>query len=176
VLQVNSGATAPEWGTIATGGMTLISTTTLSGATTTLSSIPQTFNDLYVLLVSPTLDVLGRVQLSPNNSSVLSNYQLVKDNSAANGQVNEPIALSGLDAILATGGDHAFACTINNYASTTAYKPFFTYGFGTKNDSTNKTYFSGGAFRSNTEITSLVVNYSNAAVATGGTVFLYGVK
>jgi hypothetical protein len=37
VLTVNSGATAPEWVTSTSGGMTLLSTTTLSGATTTIS-------------------------------------------------------------------------------------------------------------------------------------------
>ena len=37
VLQVNSGATAPEWATPAAGGMTLLSTTTLSSTSTTIS-------------------------------------------------------------------------------------------------------------------------------------------
>jgi hypothetical protein len=39
VLAVNSGATAPEWQTISSGGMTLISTTTLTGSSILLSSI-----------------------------------------------------------------------------------------------------------------------------------------
>jgi hypothetical protein len=41
VLRVNSGATAPEWGTIASGGMTLLNSgnTTLSGSTITFSSL-----------------------------------------------------------------------------------------------------------------------------------------
>lgn len=53
VLRVNSGATAPEWFTpAAAGGMTLINTggTTLSGSTTTISSIPTTYRKLFILL------------------------------------------------------------------------------------------------------------------------------
>ena len=50
VLTVNSGATAPEWAAAAVGGMTLISTTTLTGASVTLSSIPTTYKDLYLVI------------------------------------------------------------------------------------------------------------------------------
>ena len=50
-LRVNSGATAPEWFTPgASGGMTLISTTTLSGSSVTLSSIPQTYKNLQLII------------------------------------------------------------------------------------------------------------------------------
>ena len=47
VLAVNSGATAPEWVTPTSGGMTLLSTTTLSGTTTTVSITPTGYNYLY---------------------------------------------------------------------------------------------------------------------------------
>jgi hypothetical protein len=51
VLQVNSGATAPEWATPASGGgMTLISTTTLTGASVSLTSIPGTYKNLQLVL------------------------------------------------------------------------------------------------------------------------------
>jgi len=48
VLTVNSGATAPEWGSASS--VTLISTTSMTGTNTiTLSSIPQTYSYLYLL-------------------------------------------------------------------------------------------------------------------------------
>jgi hypothetical protein len=47
VLTAASGqATGLEWATPASGGMTLLSTTTLSGASTTISSINQTYVNL----------------------------------------------------------------------------------------------------------------------------------
>jgi hypothetical protein len=52
VLTVNSGATAPQWATPTAGGYTLISTTTLSGTSTSLTSIPQTYQDLVLVIDS----------------------------------------------------------------------------------------------------------------------------
>jgi len=50
VLQVNSGATAPEWTTPAGGGWTLIATATPSSATTvSFTSIPTTYTNLHVV-------------------------------------------------------------------------------------------------------------------------------
>jgi hypothetical protein len=51
VLTVNSGATAPEWKAPAPAeSMTLISTTALSGASITLTSIPSTYKNLVIVL------------------------------------------------------------------------------------------------------------------------------
>jgi hypothetical protein len=47
VLAVNSGATAPEWVTPTTGGMTLLSTTTLSGVSTTINITPTGYTYIY---------------------------------------------------------------------------------------------------------------------------------
>jgi hypothetical protein len=49
VLRVNSGATAPEWATAASGGMTLLSTTTLTGSSVTVSSISGSYVNLFIL-------------------------------------------------------------------------------------------------------------------------------
>jgi hypothetical protein len=46
VLKVNSGATAPEWGAAGGGGMTLLASGTLSGASLDLTSISQSYTDL----------------------------------------------------------------------------------------------------------------------------------
>jgi hypothetical protein len=43
-------ATGLKWGTVQAGGMTLISTTSLSGATVTLSSIPSTYKNLQLVI------------------------------------------------------------------------------------------------------------------------------
>ena len=50
VLQVNSGATAPEWVTAASGGMTLISTINASAATSiSFTAIPNTYKHLLLV-------------------------------------------------------------------------------------------------------------------------------
>jgi len=49
VLTVNSGATAPEWTTLSSGGMTLIATTNMSGSSVTVSSIPATYKHIMIV-------------------------------------------------------------------------------------------------------------------------------
>jgi hypothetical protein len=71
-LRVNSGATAPEWFTPAgSGGMTLISTTTLTGATVSLTSIPQTYKDLRLLIrnYKPASDTGMRLRINGDSAS-----------------------------------------------------------------------------------------------------------
>ena len=46
----STAATGLKWATPAAGGMTLISTTTLTGASVTISSIPQTYNNLQLVI------------------------------------------------------------------------------------------------------------------------------
>jgi hypothetical protein len=77
VLTVNSGATAPEWATPAAGGgMTLLSTTSLSGGTTTISSISGAYKDLiiYVKDFYHTVNTVGYV-MTINSDATAANYQ-----------------------------------------------------------------------------------------------------
>ena len=174
VMTVAGGV--PTWATpVAGGGITLISTTTMSGATTTISSINQTYVNLFMVIFGVTGSSTSRIAISPNASGVLTNYQLVRNDSAANGQVDEQIPASGLFAINASGGLNASYVTINNYSSSTSFKPYFSYGFCQDNTPANKTFFSGGAFRSTSAITSLDITYTSSS-ATGGTILLYGEK
>jgi len=55
----STASTGLAWASVSAGGMTLISTTTLTGSTVTLSSIPQTYNELVIYVESfrPTLNV-----------------------------------------------------------------------------------------------------------------------
>jgi hypothetical protein len=62
----STAATGLKWATPAAGGMTLISTTTLTGATTTISSIPQTYNTLYL--------IVKNFRPSSNNNSWRMNF------------------------------------------------------------------------------------------------------
>jgi hypothetical protein len=176
ILAVNSGATAPEWvAAPASGGMTLISTTTLSGVTTTLSSIPQTYNSLFLVVSGVTGNTSNaRIRCLPNNVNNLSNQSIITA-AAVSSLVDSVTGLtSGIT--LRTDADNAFILQINNYTSTTSYKPFTYYGFYVVAGPANNTITAGGAFRSNTAITSLVFDYGGTNTFASGTVLLYGVK
>jgi hypothetical protein len=76
ILQVNSGATAPEWVTNSAGGMTLLNAggTALSGDTT-ISSIAGTYKHLFITVRNATANVSGNNCLLRLNGDSGANYR-----------------------------------------------------------------------------------------------------
>ena len=177
VLTAASGqATGLEWATPSSGGMTLISTTTLSGASTTLSSIPQTYNSLMLVITGFTGNTAdNQVRCYPNNVNNLCNYQRTTAATALNSN-DSVIFLHGSTEPSRTDANNAFVIQFNNYTSSTSFKPFNYYGFVTATGPSNVSLNGGGAFRSNTAITSIVFDRGGTNTFAGGTVLLYGVK
>ena len=180
-LTVSGGV--PAWGDVSAGGMTLISTTTLSGATTTLSSIPQTYNSLFLVITGMTGNTSdNKLRCLPNNSTTLSNTAGTMDDGTNTGtsfgRSSTTIQLVQTVSTSRTDANNAWALSFYNYTSTTAYKPFEFSGFfvNSSGGASNNAIFAGGAFRSNTAITSLVFDYGGTNTFAGGTVLLYGVK
>lgn len=170
----SSTATGLKWAAPASGGLTLISTTTLSGATTTLSSIPQTYVSLYLIVIGVTGNTgNAQVRILPNNVNNLCNHSFVEFG-AANQANNATLRLSD-NSTLRTSADNAWAVAIHNYTSSTTFKPYNCAGFFVNSTSGNAGTMFGGAFRSNTAITSLVLDYGGTNTFAGGTVLLYGV-
>jgi hypothetical protein len=168
-----------EWATPAAGGITLISTTTLSGSSVTLSSIPQTYNSLFLMISGITMSADSALRLAPNNVSNLCNFTGTQDNSgepaSVVGNANEYMNLSGNNEMLRTNANNAFLVSFNNYTSTTSFKPFSYNGCWGDSSSRNWVNNISGVFRSNSAITSLVLDLGGSTFSTG-TVLLYGVK
>jgi hypothetical protein len=178
LLKVNSGATAPEWGAAPeSGGMTLISTTTLTGATTTLSSIPQTYNSLMLVgfgVTNATAD--GHTRIAPNNDIAISTGTYLSAGTGQNRANTYILALGDpSNAYTRTLSTNAFSCRIDNYTSTTNYKPFSMYSSAKGSGGADSRLIGGGAVETNSAITSLVFSNSGGNFSTG-TVLLYGVK
>jgi hypothetical protein len=164
------------WGDVSAGGMTLISTTTLSGATTTLSSIPQTYNSLYLVVTGVTYNTSNKgFRLSPNDVTNLSNWLGVRSTEVAQG-VDQTMYLSSGTDTLRTDADNIWTIQIDNYTSSTRYKTFNWVGSFLNTASTRIQNVMGGVFRSNTAITSLVFDVERTNTFATGTVLLYGVK
>ena len=68
---MNVSAGVPAWTTFSGGGMTLLSTTTLSGTSTTISSISQSYTNLLIQLENVGFSVAAalRIKLYNNNNS-----------------------------------------------------------------------------------------------------------
>ena len=152
--------------------MTLISTTTLTGATTTVGSIPGTYNSLFGLVygvTNATADGFMKIQ-----GNAADNATSTAVENAIGGDATRWF-LNPTNALLRTDANNVFSFNIDNYASATNYKSFNWSGVFVGAGSTNRAIVGGGGFRTNTAITSLVFNNSGGNLSTG-TVLLYGVK
>jgi hypothetical protein len=163
------------------GGMTLISTTTLTGASVTLSSIPQTYIDLkiYIRQFLPATDnTLLRLRF--NGDSTANRY---KNLEFANGN-NHNITYSSdtFEFGSSIGTDDTVAeslCTLEipDYTNTVTRK--MTFGFVTFINATTTTNFNHNtiqSYYSQTGAISSLVFAPSTGNFTSGTLLLYGVK
>jgi len=178
VLQVNSGATAPEWVTTSSGGMTLLATTTLSGSSVTVSSISGSYTQLFLVLQnvygSGTLDLRFRF----NSDTSTANYYysvMVQENGT---YLNERNASGGY----LQGGKIPTTNTqlnnlngsmlIPNYTSTGS--KYVTHNTLSLTANTYQTTGSG-LYIGGSAISSITI-LNSAGSFTAGTVYTYGVK
>lgn len=74
-LQADSTtSTGLKWGTVSSGGMTLISTTSLTGSSVTLSSIPSTYKDLVLVVRNFRPSVADGLKMRINADSTSSRH------------------------------------------------------------------------------------------------------
>jgi hypothetical protein len=173
VVQYYDGA---AWASVgASGGMTLLSTTTLSGASTTISSIDQTYVQLYGVITGVTNATAdGQFRIGPNGSTTGNYYQGVRLDGLSVGAVagaNAYWDLSMNNYPSRTNANNSANFLISNYASSTSYKNM-TWSLCYNTEDVN---FGSSAYFSNTAITSLTFTNSGGSFSTG-TVLLYGVK
>jgi hypothetical protein len=175
-LSVTGGV--PAWADVSAGGMTLLSTTTLSGASTTISGISQDFNSLLIITRGITASTNYFPRIAVNNlSNVITSGQI--------GQVASSVVTTfqGLITLVDTPSTQTYgsANTANNsstqifnYTNTSFTKSFITCG-GFNTGANDRGYGIMGSVSTTSAVTSLVFS-PNTGTFSGGTVLLYGVK
>ena len=156
----------------ASGGMTLISTTTLSGTSVTLSSIPQTYNNLFLVISGVNFGGARALCVSPNADTTLTD-RVVIESATVTTTLGSNIRCS-TSANTTANTNNAFAVNIYNYASSTAFKSFNTTG-SSVSAGNQIPFASFGNYGSITAITSLVIDILGFTM-NAGTALLYGVK
>ena len=175
ILQADSTtATGLKWATPASGAYTLISTTSLTGASVTLSSIPQTYKDLRLILVNPLNATDGNGISMQVNGQTGTNYA-----NQTYSNTNAAVAISQTKARIAADGDNGSnpgqtIVDIVNYTNSTTYKLFNAYGL-TLDAAGSSMVITGsiGCINQTTAISSITV-MPNAGNFTSGTALLYG--
>jgi len=178
----SSTATGLKWAAPAAGGgMTLLSTTTLDGATVTISSISGSYKTLYAVIFGVTnASFAGTFRIAPNGETALTDcsQQNVGSTSTWASQQSGYLLLSPTTSdnrSVHNNTSNVWAVTINNYASTSSQKPFQVYGGFTDVNTGTRAFYSFGNIRTTSAISSLVFS-NNAGNLTAGTVLLYGVN
>ena len=174
VLTVTGGV--PTWGTVSAGGMTLLSTTTLSGATTTISSIDQTYNNLQIVVSGVTINTNNRNLRVAPNSSFNNSYQFIAAGSVGSSNSGSLVLTGDSVTMDRTNANNIWVINYVNYASATRYKPFYFYGRFVNGAGSIATMVGGGSFDDNTAISSWKIDAQGTDTFAGGTVQIYGVK
>jgi hypothetical protein len=174
-------STGLKWATAASGGMTLISTTTLSSTSTSIT-VNSGYNTLLLIVSGINQSSNGVTTIKVNNGTTgfYGNARWGKPNTSPRvygdeGYSNETIPLYFGNEIGSGQTVNSFAVTIQQPDSTSYYKPVSVYGQYRINGGDYHTGTVGGAWTSTSAITSLVF-VPSAGSFSGGTVLLYGVK
>ena len=171
VLTAASGeATGLEWATPSSGGMTLLSTTNLSGTTTTISSISGSYVNLFFQIQSATTSATAKITVTLNGAAM----DCISMNST-----NLIAAVNntwGSNAVGATTG-HAVAGYITNYAVSGSGATSLLMHGGANSVGMTTAFLSVGLFTGAAPITSIgITTTAGTATFSAGSVLLYGVK
>jgi hypothetical protein len=169
VLAVNSGATAPEWKTLVSGGMTLLSTTTLSGAATTVSSIDQTYKNLEIVIVDAYATGANNDYIEFNGDTGNNyGYRWFDPASDTGSGVKCYLGVMGTSQGYYAGT--YINISIPRYSETEYKKISYSQVKSTVQQIGNN------AWNNTAAITSFTIGVTNAQTMSGGTMYIYGVK
>lgn len=177
-------ATGLKWATVASGGMTQIATGSLSGASTTISSIPTTYKRLVLECngfypSSTNVNIRMRVN-GDSTSQFYGTFSLVESTPTSNNYADQfdiPYANSCSNSAT-YAAYHVFNCDfLNPTASNTKIINYTRYHVENGTPAAYNLYgLSGtGRYSGLSAITSITLFFSAGNIA-GGTYILYGVK
>ena len=174
---LTSDGSIVNWETPAAGGgMTLISTTTLSGTATTLTSIPQTYQNLFIIVKGLTYSgSFSNFRCLANAVTTYNSWSQVDQGTAGSSSLQRFTLNGTVTNVSKTDTANVFSVTYNNYTATDSLKPFIFASRFINQSGSNASVFGGGAFVSNDAITSIEFNVEGNTFLTG-TVLLYGVS
>jgi hypothetical protein len=177
VLTVAGGV--PTWAAPSSGGMTLLSTTTLTGTSTTISSISQDFIDLVVIIKEANNDANANFRLQLNTDTGSNYYSGISGVKGSTAILDTSDGYSGVfvaqaPANTATVVEKLFGkIYISRYTDT-------DITFGTTScqyRTTTAVATTNGCFiYDNTAAIDSITLYPQSGSWTSGTVYIYGVK
>jgi hypothetical protein len=160
----STAASGVAWKAASSGSMTLLSTTTLSGGSTTISSISQSYTDLRIL-IKGTMGS-GQFGVRWNNSATVSS--VIRDS------LSPSYDDDGILRVGNNGTDAYATITITDYASARNGKQGWATWSVSVSGGGNYMGTGGVQYGSSSAITSFTIVTSGGSL--GGTCLVYGVK
>lgn len=175
-LSVTGGV--PAWANISAGGMTLLSTTTLSGASTTISSISQDYTSLLIL----GFDIVANFNNEPMrmdlNASGNSHWGAVVEvsNTTVSGTNWDNTTLKFGNSTSTGTNNRGAQLMFNLYNYTSVGTKFYDYTSNVRdNGDAEKASFGSGFYKVASAVTSVKFTVDSASYSSG-TILIYGVK
>lgn len=168
----------PTWAAPpAGGGMTLLSTTTLTGASVTVSSISQSYKNLYILFKNPLCATNGTAIAIQFNADSTANRHAETDSWVSSNTFSKTFAWVTQGNVGNLNALGLVAVNLYDYTNTTTRK--FGNSFGLNADSTTgndaRFAFNMMAYNQTSAITSMAFR-PNGGNWTSGSVLIYGVN
>jgi hypothetical protein len=169
VLNVSGGV--PAWTTLSSGGMSLLSTTTFSGTTTTVSSISQSYKHLLIQINGMTNS--GNLNIRLNGSTTgayLSGIGYTSTGNIINGTINPNFTHNSST----TASDLSMILWIYSYSDTARDKPISASYFFNSTFPDPISGIFGGYWNDNTAVSS--IDFVTGTSTSTGTIRLWGVS
>jgi hypothetical protein len=166
----SSTATGLKWATPAAGGMTLLSTTSLSGATVTISSIPSTYVNLQLVISQAYSAATPDLHIQFNGDTG-GNYAINYGTSMGDGDTKIVIGILGSTSLYY----NTYNSTIQIPRYSTSDKKLMQTWVSQVSGGTTSGFQRTGFWNSTSAISSITIKTSTSTFS-GGTVYLYGVK
>lgn len=179
-LQADSTtSTGLKWGTVSSGGMTLISTTSLTGSSVTLSSIPSTYKDLVLVVRNFRPSVADGLKMRINADSTSSRHIYETTPHGTNSGTAAGFGTNNVtiqDANSASVGNGLSYTEFFDYTNTTTWKFGRMWSLTTDPTNTNnyRCYNGYWAYNQTGAISSIYL-YPASGTFSAGTALLYGV-
>jgi hypothetical protein len=160
-----------KWASPASGGMTLLSTTALSGSSSvTVSGISGAYNDLHILIQNP-YQAAANGDLYVYFAQSMFIINIYTTSVAESTQIRGQVLLGNTSR----AANNNYCIIIKNYADATYGKPVMYWGSaGANNDAT----FGAGIIRDTSAITQFTIEDPSGLNTnfSGGQILVYGVK
>jgi len=176
VLTVSGGV--PTWASAASGGMTLLTSGSLTGSSVTTASLSQSYIDLYVIIRDwyPATD-LSRLRARVNGVSAANSYvQGINAGSASTDAFNSDYIGLSIDTDNTVHKNIA-TISIPDYANTVTYKYLYSNSFAVADTTTSLSTYAGiyGITKAIDAVTTLTF-FPSSGNFSGGNYYVYGVK